>query len=91
VRDFLAAGFSLVGGRLDYLGGRPVAALVYRRDRHLIDLYVWPQPGEAAPAERARIGYTVVDWRAGGMAFLAVSDLEAAELLAFARLWEAGS
>ncbi len=90
VRDFLAAGFPLLGGRLDYLGGRPVAALVYRRDRHLIDLYVWPEAGAAAPTQRARNGYTVVGWRAGGMAFLAVSDLEPAELLAFARLWEAG-
>lgn len=90
VRDFAGAGFPLVGGRLDYLGGRPVAALVYRRDRHLIDLYVWPAAGEAAPAERARNGYAVVNWRAGGMAFLAVSDLEATELLAFARLWQGG-
>jgi anti-sigma factor RsiW len=91
VRDFAAAGFPLIGGRLDYLGGRPVAALVYRRDRHLIDLYVWPATGEAAPVPRTRNGYAVVGWRAGGMAFLAVSDLEAAQLLAFARLWEGGA
>ena len=90
VRDFAGAGFPLIGGRLDYLGGRPVAALVYGRDRHLIDLYVWPAAGEAAPAERARNGYAVVGWRAGGMAFLAVSDVEAAQLLAFARLWQGG-
>jgi anti-sigma factor RsiW len=91
VRDFAAAGFPLLGGRLDYLGGRPVAALVYRRDRHLIDLYVWPATGEATPAERTRNGYAVVTWRAGGMAFMAVSDVEAPELLAFARLWNDGS
>jgi len=64
---------------------------VYRRDRHLIDLYVWPATGEAAPVPRTRNGYAVVGWRAGGMAFLAVSDLEAAQLLAFARLWEGGA
>ena len=90
VRDFAGAGFPLVGGRLDYLGGRPVAALVYRRDRHLIDLYVWPAAGEAAPVERARNGYAVVSWRAGGTAFLAVSDLEASQLLEFVRLWQGG-
>jgi anti-sigma factor RsiW len=90
VRDFAGAGFPLIGGRLDYLGGRPVAALVYGRDRHLIDLYVWPAAGEAAPAAGARNGYAVVRWRAGGMAFLAVSDLEVTDLLAFARLWAGG-
>ena len=90
VRDFAGAGFPLVGGRLDYLGGRPVAALVYRRDRHLIDLYVWPAEGETTPAARARNGYAVVTWRDAGMAFLAVSDLEAAQLLEFARLWRSG-
>ena len=90
VRDFAAAGFPLLGGRLDYLDGRPVAALVYGRDRHVIDLFVWPATGEAAPAERVRNGYAVVRWRAGGMAFLVVSDVEAPELLAFARLWNDG-
>ena len=88
VRDFAAEGFPLLGGRLDYLGGRAVAALAYRRDRHLIDLYVWPAEGEAAPAPGGRNGYAVVGWRAGGMAFLAVSDVEAAQLLEFARLWQ---
>ena len=91
VRDFAAAGFPLLGGRLDYLGGRNVAVLVYRHDRHLIDLYVWPAAGQAAPAERARSGYGVVTWRASGMEFMAVSDVEAGELLAFARLWNDGS
>jgi anti-sigma factor RsiW len=91
VRDFAAAGFALLGGRLDYLGGRPVAALVYRHDRHLIDLYLWPAAGEAAPQMTERDGYAVVRWRAGGMAFLAVSDVESAELMGFAGLWNDGS
>lgn len=90
VRDFAGAGFPLVGGRLDYLGGRPVAALVYRRDQHVIDLYVWPADGEAAPSAYDHNGYAVVRWRSGGMAFMAVSDVEAAQLAMFARLWADG-
>jgi anti-sigma factor RsiW len=88
VEDFAAQGFPLIGGRLDYIGGRPVAALVYRRDKHPIDLYVWPASGNSAPTVEARNGYSVVRWTGGGMAFRAVSDLNAAELMEFARLWQ---
>jgi anti-sigma factor RsiW len=87
VKDLKAEGFPLKGGRLDYVGGRPVAALVYQRDKHLIDLYVWPE-GTAVPAlTGAATGYNVVHWNAGGMALWAVSDLEAAQLERFAREW----
>src|SRR5581483_8961307 len=89
VSDFAAEGFPLAGGRLDYADNRPVAALVYRRDRHIIDLFVWPAAGEAAPATAERHGYNLVHWRAGGMEFWAVSDVEAAQLAEFARLWQA--
>jgi anti-sigma factor RsiW len=87
VRDFAAAGFPLLGGRLDYLAGRPVAALVYGRDKHVIDLYVWPASGSAAPSARSVNGYNVVGWAAGGMRFQAVSDLNPTELAQFAGLW----
>jgi anti-sigma factor RsiW len=87
VRDFAAAGFPLVGGRLDYLGGRPVAALVYRRDKHLIDVFVRPSAGAASPSARVFDGYNVVTWAAGGMWFEAVSDLNPTELREFAELW----
>ena len=91
VEDFSPQGFPLIGGRLDYIGGRPVAVLVYRRDKHLIDLYVWPDGGApSGPASEARNGYNVVRWTRGGMTFRAVSDLEAKELGAFAQLWPAG-
>ena len=76
-----------MGGRLDYLDGRPVAALVYRRDKHLIDLFVWPDAAAAAPSKRTVNGYNVVAWAGGGMRFQAVSDLNAAELMQFAALW----
>jgi anti-sigma factor RsiW len=88
VRDFATQGYPLIGGRLDYIHDRPVAALVYRRDKHLIDLYVWPDNGAAsAPALEARNGYNIVRWTEGGMAFRAVSDVEAAQLRDFAELW----
>jgi anti-sigma factor RsiW len=88
VRDFAAQGFPLIGGRLDYIHDRPVAALVYRRDKHLIDLYVWPDgSAPSAPALEARNGYNIVRWTEGGMAFRAVSDVEAAQLKDFAELW----
>jgi anti-sigma factor RsiW len=91
VQDFSNSGFPLLGGRLDYIGGRPVAVLVYRRDKHLIDLYVWPDTGAAsAPITQARNGYNVVRWTAGGMTFRAVSDVEAGQLDDFAGLWRGG-
>ncbi|HXO03699.1 MAG TPA: anti-sigma factor [Stellaceae bacterium] len=90
VRDFAAEGFPLRGGRLDYLGGRPVAALVYQRDKHIIDLYVWPASG-AGPhlaGDTTIQGYNVVHWAAGGMNFWAVSDVERSQLDDFAALWK---
>jgi anti-sigma factor (TIGR02949 family) len=90
VPDFAARGYPLVGGRLDYLGDRQVAALVYRRRQHVINLFVWPSPGPAAaPSSAAERGYHIVSGTAGGMAYRAVSDLNATELGEFARLIDA--
>jgi anti-sigma factor RsiW len=90
VRDFAAEGFPLRGGRLDYLGGRPVAALVYQRDKHIIDLYVWPAGGVGPhlAGDTTIQGYNVVHWTAGGMNFWAVSDVERSQLDEFAALWQ---
>jgi len=89
VKDLGADGFPLKGGRLDYLASRPVAALVYQRDKHLIDLFVWPEAGSAtAAATAARSGYNLVHWSADGMALWAVSDVEAGQLADFARDWQ---
>jgi anti-sigma factor RsiW len=86
VRDLSAEGFALVGGRLDYLDKRAVAALVYQRRQHLVNLYVWPStPGErASETTRARQGYNLINWSDSGMTFWAVSDINADELREFA-------
>jgi anti-sigma factor RsiW len=88
VADFAAQNFPLLGGRLDYLNHRAVAALVYGRDKHLIDLYVWPESGaDMAPSVSAKSGYNIVHWRQRGMEFWAISDLEAVQLRDFAQIW----
>jgi anti-sigma factor RsiW len=88
VRDFSASGFSLIGGRLDYIGNRDVAALVYQRRQHLINVYVWPDaPGAPQmPASLSTQGYNMVSWKRDGMYLCAVSDLNAGELAQFAQL-----
>ena len=86
VRDFAADGYPLAGGRLDYLGGRPVAALVYRHRQHVIDVFVWPDAAGSSAAG-GRNGYNYETWHRDGMAFWAVSDVSAPELADFARLW----
>jgi anti-sigma factor RsiW len=89
VKDLAAAGFPLVGGRLDYLRGRSVAVLVYSRGKHVIELFVWPaSAGAGEPARATRDGYNVVHWTAAGMSFSAVSDLEPAGLEDFVRQWQ---
>lgn len=90
VVDTSPSGFVLAGGRLDYLDGRPVAAIVYRRRQHVINLFVWPGPGRSAPAAGTRDGYNMLHWTSGGMVHWAVSDLNAAELGQFQALVAAG-
>jgi anti-sigma factor RsiW len=84
VRQLEAQGFPLVGGRLDYLEDRPVAALVYSRGKHAINVFVWP--GESGSETAQRRGFNFVHWSAGGMTFWAVSDLNAEELERFSQL-----
>lgn len=84
VKDTASIGFPLIGGRLDYIAGRPVAALVYQRRQHTINLFVWPDNQTAAPAAESLRGFQVQHWTRDQMAFWAVSDLNAAELGEFA-------
>jgi len=85
VVDLGAQGFPLVGGRLDYIEGRPVAALVYRRRLHTINLFIRPLSGAAPslPATFRRQTYSLSRWTAGGLEYWAVSDIEKGELQTF--------
>jgi len=90
VEDLAGDGYPLIGGRLDYLDHRSVAALVYRHAQHPINLFIFPASGaDSAPEASVDNGYNILRWTAGGMAFWAVSDLNAAELADFARLLRA--
>jgi anti-sigma factor RsiW len=94
VKDLAAKQFPLLGGRLDYLNDRPVAAMVYGSDKHVINLYVWPTGKDGGlssplPQAAARNGYNAVHWSQNGMDFWAVSDLEAQKLNTFVRDWRA--
>src|SRR5204862_422806 len=87
VEDHADAGYPLVGGRVDYVGGHTVAALVYQRRQHPINVFVWPHPGGDAELRVAENrGYNAVSWRHSTMAFWVVSDLSAGELREFAQL-----
>jgi len=88
VKDFAAEGFSLVGGRLDYLNGRAVAALVYRRNRHLINVFVWPTATADSGKETTENhrGYNVIYRQKNRLQYCLVSDLNEKELVELAHL-----
>ena len=88
VKDFSEEGFTLVGGRLDALTGRSVAALVYMRHKHTINVFVWPTQAADTPIHPpgSRLGYNWVHWRHKGMEFCAVSDASSTELHELAQL-----
>ncbi|WP_266169577.1 anti-sigma factor family protein [Dyella subtropica] len=84
VKDLASEGFPLAGGRLDAIGGHTVAALVYKRRLHVVNLYQWPaDTAEAPQAVSQQHGYTVIGWTTGGMRYLAVSDVNEGELRQF--------
>jgi mycothiol system anti-sigma-R factor len=90
VEDLASDGFPLVGGRLDYLQGREVAALIYQRREHFINVFVWPNPTESTTtrAMESRQGYNITRWLSGGFQCWAVSDVGASDLAEFGRLIE---
>ena len=82
VKDFAAQGFPLVGGRLDYFQNRAVAALVYRHNKHLINVFIWPAANvsDAKLKIENRRGYSILNRAANGLQFYLVSDLNQTEL-----------
>lgn len=88
VKDFAGRGFPLMGGRIEYAGGRRVAALVYRRRQHLIDLFTWPSTSsDKRQTPFAQDGFNAVHWSDGAMTYWAISDVNAAELREFMELY----
>jgi len=87
VIDLTSSGYPLVGGRLDVLDGQNVAAIVYGRRKHFINLFIWPSNGRALPSHPYALnGYHVLGWTEGGMNYLAVSELGEQEFEDFAKL-----
>ena len=88
VIDLAAQGFPLIGGRLDYVANRAAAALVYRHDRHVINLFIWPAPADQSSDAKAleRNGYNIVHWATAGMEYWAVSDLNSMDLKKFSAM-----
>jgi anti-sigma factor RsiW len=88
VRDFSDQGFPLQGGRLDVVHGRAIAALVYGRRKHLVNIFIWPASGrDVSPRTGSRQGYQWIDWHKGGMEFCAVSDATTSDLEQLQRLF----
>jgi anti-sigma factor RsiW len=80
-------GFPLIGGRLEYFEGRPAAALIYGREKHVINLFTWPATVPAPDGTRTRNGFHMQSWSGNGMAFWAVSDLNEDKLREFISLY----
>lgn len=86
VKDLASDGFPLTGGRLDYVDGRTVAALVFRRHQHVINLFVWPASASDSGLESLSFkGYNIIHWTRSNTTYWAVSDLNSSELAEFAR------
>jgi len=98
VYDFAGRGFPLVGGRLDYVGGQSVAALVYGRRQHVINVFLWPagrgggssESGGPGGGEFTRQGYHVLHWTTPEFTYWVASDLGLPELRDFAGLVQRG-
>ncbi|HKE49499.1 MAG TPA: zf-HC2 domain-containing protein [Rhodanobacteraceae bacterium] len=88
VRDFAEQGFPLVGGRIDYAGAQRVPVLVYRHDKHLIDVYLLPESTPAVSSAH-REGYSLVWGTLDDQPTAIVSDLDGAELARFKALLDA--
>ena len=89
VKDLTADGFPLIGGRIEYFDNKPVAALVYKRRAHILNLFTRPSSSNTTKQAQLREnGYNVIAWTNAGMIYWAVSDLNEGELKQFVRLYQ---
>jgi mycothiol system anti-sigma-R factor len=90
VMDLSADGFPLIGGRLDYLDNHSVAALVYQRRKHFINLFIWPTTPVDSKEQKTveRQGYHLVHWADGDFTYWAVSDVSVGDLQKFQQSFE---
>jgi anti-sigma factor RsiW len=90
VVDLSGDGFPLIGGRLDYLDNRTVAALIYQRRKHFINLFVWPKGSSTDQSAKSisRQGYHLLHWTDPDFNYWAVSDVNETDLQTFQQLFE---
>lgn len=86
VPELADKGFPLAGGRLDSIGGKTVAAIVYHRRLHAVNLFVWPD-GQGSDRMFVKDGFAVREWTHNGLRFAAVSDIPSADLQQFEQLF----
>jgi anti-sigma factor RsiW len=91
VHEIAEAGSALLGGRVDYVAGRPVATLAYRHAGHGVDDFIWPtSQGDRPVAMSASRGFNIAHWTRAGMTHWLISDLNAAELAQLANVLSRG-
>ena len=93
VIDLTAQGFTLIGGRLDYVDARPIGAVVYKRRAHVINLFVAQTSNTARREARTETlqGFNIRTWSERGLNFWAISDIGADELAEFSEKFEAAA
>jgi len=86
VSELQIPGSVFLGGRVDYLDGRPIAALVYRQGQHIVNSFVWPSAGKDSKAEFSEErGFQTAHWTHGGMNHWVISDVNPEEFRAVVR------
>ena len=88
VADFTSEGFQLVGGRAEYIAGKRIPTVVYRKGKHIINLMIWPAGGPQPDGVKEHNGFHILTWRSGDLVFCAVSDVMPDQLRLLARLMQ---
>jgi anti-sigma factor RsiW len=91
VGDFTREGFTLEGGRVDFVDGARAAVTVYRHGAHVINVFAWTNYSERLPELATRNGYHIVFWRQDNLVFCAISDIALDDMLALSRLLKAAT